>query len=116
MILPGPFEFMLGALAAWRIYKLIADDEILDRPRDWLEEHGGRYVETLLACPYCLGWWVSLAGSVGYYLAIDAPLDGPTVFAVLLVAFALSAAVVWIEILLDLTVAKKDIAETDAPE
>lgn len=113
MVVPSPFEFLLGALAAWRVFKLFADDDVLDRPRDWLEDRSAT-VEKLLSCPYCLGFWVSAGGAFGYYLVRDEPGWG-NAYGYLVTTFALSAAVVFIEILLDLTVAKKNTAEEEAP-
>lgn len=55
---PEPWAFVLLALAAWRVWKLLADDSILDRPRDWALDHV--VSEEFLLCPYCLGFWASL--------------------------------------------------------
>jgi hypothetical protein len=33
-LIPEPWEFALLALAAFRIWKLVGDDAVLDRPRD----------------------------------------------------------------------------------
>jgi hypothetical protein len=66
---PSWWEFVLLALAAYRTWKLIAEDTILDRPRNWTIKQafkiwgpkGKDYLETLLECPWCAGFWVSLA-------------------------------------------------------
>lgn len=64
---------MLG-VAGWRIFHLLAYDDILDRPRryvtklspDWHAEGdatGDRYRERLgqfIECPFCLGFWIAL--------------------------------------------------------
>lgn len=65
---PEPWEFVLLALAAFRVWKLIADDRILDRPRDWLINRISRkrgspkavYWQDFLICPWCAGFWISL--------------------------------------------------------
>ena len=110
MVVPPAWTFLLGALAAWRIYKLLSVDDILDRPRERLAPEGSRRRE-FLECPYCAGFWVSAAGSLGWYLIED--MD---VYGWLVTAFAMSAIVVFLEVLLDLTVAKKDLAEVHAEE
>lgn len=96
MVVPSPWEFALGALAAWRIWKLLADDEILDRPRDWIEERS-KFVETLLACPYCSGFWVAFVSTSVYYLVRDDPERWPVYVGATVTTFALSAAIVLIE-------------------
>ena len=72
---PEPWEFALLALAAWRVWKLIGDDTILDRPRDRLFERlGGKasargtYWGAFLYCPYCAGFWITLAWWGGWIL------------------------------------------------
>lgn len=113
MVVPSLWSFALGTLAAWRIYKLLADDAILDRPRDFLAERS-RFVEKLLACPYCLGFWISLLGTSGYYLVAHEWHGWPVAYGFLVTTFAMSGVLVFVEILLDLVVAKKDVAEVDA--
>lgn len=67
---PGPWETAVLALAAYRVWRLIADDTILDRPRAWVlgvpgwkptghETPPDGYREklaTLLTCPWCMGF------------------------------------------------------------
>lgn len=60
----SPWEFVLLALAAFRVWKLIADDEILDRPRDWIIERidlgrGQTKWQDFIICPWCAGFWIS---------------------------------------------------------
>lgn len=59
MSVPGWYELALLALAAYRTWYLIGQDTILDRPRRYITAKS-KYVETLLECPYCAGFWVSL--------------------------------------------------------
>jgi len=70
MRVPDTFALVLLGLAAFRTWKLIGDDTILDRPRDWflnrIRDVGGKnvgavYMGTLLECPWCAGFWISLA-------------------------------------------------------
>jgi hypothetical protein len=70
---PSWWEFLLLGLAAWRIFRLLAEDEILDRPRRWVLNLDPDWQEgedpnddyrfewgTFLTCPYCAGFWISL--------------------------------------------------------
>lgn len=72
---PDWWQLTLLALAAWRTFRLIAADDIFDRPRryllrlgDWeegddLAELPDNYRDNLAAfisCPYCLGFWIAV--------------------------------------------------------
>jgi hypothetical protein len=71
---PTWWGFLLMALAVFRIWKLLAEDVILDRPRarllragSWRPEHATpapRYyrdrLATFLSCPWCVSFWVGL--------------------------------------------------------
>lgn len=70
--IPGGWEAILLTLGSFRIWRLLAADTILDRPRDWLtrreqyfsDETQHLYRENLdkfLHCPWCLGFWITLA-------------------------------------------------------
>lgn len=69
MRVPDWYAILLLAFAAFRVWKLIGEDTILDWPRarviEFAFHRGGTkakdYVETLLECPWCAGFWVSLA-------------------------------------------------------
>lgn len=61
MSVPEPWEAALLALAAWRTFQLIALDEILETPRDWLLQRLSEKWELFIACPYCAGFWIALA-------------------------------------------------------
>lgn len=73
------WAFTILCLAAFRLWKL-ADDRILDRPRDWLldsvvghrGEQSGIYWSDFLRCPWCAGFWISFAT---YVVAMIGPLD-----------------------------------------
>lgn len=72
--IPSWWQFLLLALAAYRIFRLLAEDTLLDRPRrallkldpNWQEDGdytGERYREKwglFLTCPYCAGFWIAL--------------------------------------------------------
>ncbi len=76
-------------LAAYRITMLIIEDEILDVPRNAIFKRikRGGYLDTLLTCYRCLGFWVSIL-VVGLYWLF------PEVTPWILAPFALSALVV----------------------
>jgi hypothetical protein len=69
--------FIVIAFAAFRLWKLAAEDVILDKPRDWLlgttELAGGLVhykrakLATFIGCPWCLGFWISLAGFAAWH-------------------------------------------------
>lgn len=69
MTIPNWYDLVLLGLAAFRTWKLIGDDTILDRPRKWSMLMAFRiggpkakdYWETLIECPWCAGFWISLA-------------------------------------------------------
>lgn len=80
MSFPSALEVVLLAAAAWRIWHLVAEDTILERPRRWLFRQGDEWekdgdpvpddyrfgVHEFVQCPFCMGFWVSL-GWVGFY-------------------------------------------------
>jgi len=96
-VIPQPWEFALLALAAFRIWKLVGDDAVLDKPRDWvlvrLEERAS-WLDYFITCPWCAGFWITLAWW-GAWLAWG---YGTLVAATL---FALSAAVGFLGVLID---------------
>lgn len=100
MNIPTWWAALLLVGAAYRVWKLLAEDAILDRPRrwllrlgDWHEDDGGdppdEYRYTLgdfIGCPWCFGFWIVLA-TWGLWLAF------PYETVLLAVPFAMSAAV-----------------------
>lgn len=106
-MIPEPFAFVLLALASWRVWRLIAEDALLDRPRAWLlrgtPPPGGAtplpgYRETVaywLTCPYCAGFWIAVGWWAGWLL-----LDDWAVAAA--VPWAISAVVALVAVNLDL--------------
>lgn len=74
MTLPNWYGLILLSLAAFRVYRLLAEDTILDRPRRWLVrlpydwKEGRKLPEgyrekwaIFITCPWCAGFWISLA-------------------------------------------------------
>lgn len=82
MNVPDWWEAALLALAAWRVFQLLAFDTILEGPRRWalripsdwdgespLTERSYRETWALfLQCPYCAGFWVALAWWVAWLI------------------------------------------------
>lgn len=106
MSVPGWYALILLALAAFRIWRLLAEDDILNRPRRfivrvprlWKEGDpppAGVYygIVEFIECPYCLGFWVALAWWGAWQIWPHGSL-------VVAVPFALSALVVGVKNLL----------------
>lgn len=60
MTLPDWYGLVLLGLAAFRTWKLIGEDTILDWPRNWLVKRLGTKFSELIECPWCAGFWISL--------------------------------------------------------
>lgn len=86
MNVPDWYEAALLSLAAYRTWRLIALDTILDRPRAALVKRTGDHVDLFILCSWCCGAWCSL----GWWAAWQAWPHGTLVVAALA---ALSAAV-----------------------
>jgi hypothetical protein len=76
MTIPNWYVQILLGLAAFRVWKLLGDDTILDKPRAWVV-YGFRkwrgngtatYAEDFISCPWCLGFWVGLVWWGAYEL------------------------------------------------
>lgn len=86
-MIPGPWPFALLALAAYRVFWLIAEDDITAPIRERLTARGRREkTELFLTCGWCAGFWIC----VGWWLAWLALNEWAVVAAV---PFALSAVV-----------------------
>ena len=59
-------SFVLVALAAFRTWKLLGDDTILDRPRQWVCRRIGK-ADVFLTCPWCAGFWISLGWAAAWW-------------------------------------------------
>ena len=57
------FYFILMGLFSWRITHLLIDDTIMERPVNWIYKisRSNKYINKLLTCYYCLGFWVALS-------------------------------------------------------
>lgn len=78
-MIPEPYIFVLLALVAYRAWRLVAEDAILERPRRWLvrlprdwgegDSFPRKYRNELalfLNCPWCAGAWVALLTYIAY--------------------------------------------------
>ena len=105
--LPHWWWFLILSLASWRVFRLLAEDTILDKPRrkllrlgDWQEEDGEQNLPQdyrfewgiFLTCPYCAGFWLSGIALALYSLIVE----WHGVFSFLVVWFALSATVAYL--------------------
>lgn len=101
-MIPTPWTFALLALAGFRLWKLIGDDAVLDRPRDWaLDRLAPRgewsrwgWLDYFLTCPWCAGAWIVAAWWAAWWAAPQAALG-------VAVPFALSAAVGYLGVAID---------------
>jgi hypothetical protein len=100
--MPDVWLFILLALASYRVTRLVTMDKITEPifgrvrwwfERRWYEKHDGgsdthfnSKIAFMLSCPWCLGFWVSGAGTLLVSLAYG--LDYP-----ILTWFALSTVV-----------------------
>jgi len=108
-VIPEPWEFALLALAAFRLWRLIGDDGVLDRPRNWLLaqidarfDNRGDKLDYFITCPWCAGAWVSLGVYIGWLLTLgDLPDSTDDVFVGLGVWFAISAVVGYLGVTID---------------
>lgn len=71
-MLPDWWVALLLALASYRLFRLLAEDTVLERPRHWLVGLPARWKEgdqiprgyryglaSFLTCPFCLGFHIS---------------------------------------------------------
>lgn len=106
-MIPEPYQFLLLALVAYRVWRLVAEDDILERPRRWLvrlpmnwkegDSFPRKYREELalfINCPWCAGAWVSLlVYGIWLFTLGDGPHSTEDVLVGLGMWFALSCSV-----------------------
>ena len=90
---PSWWPFLLLALAAFRTWRLLAEDTILEPLRRRLVRADSTR-EEFTTCPWCAGFWISLA----WWLAWQA---WPHATLVVAVPFAISAVVALVAVNLD---------------
>jgi hypothetical protein len=54
-------DFAADALAVWRVTRLVTEDTILDRPRDWVVQNAPDKLAYLVTCPHCVSVHASAA-------------------------------------------------------
>lgn len=96
---------VLVTFASWRTYVLTARDMILDGPRDRFARVGSKRRD-FLECPYCAGFWWSGVWVLGLALVTGTPDTVSGVALTIASWWAVAAAVVIIEHLVDMVVAK----------
>jgi hypothetical protein len=73
--IPDWYALLLLGLAAYRVWRILGLDDVLDKPRRWLvrlpdywQPDGGgdlpdeyrEHLAKFIQCPWCLGFWVAL--------------------------------------------------------
>jgi hypothetical protein len=66
--IPNWYEALLLALAAWRVFQLLSEDEILERPRRYVTARLDEKWELFLLCPYCAGFWIGVVWWVAWLI------------------------------------------------
>lgn len=89
-MVPSPYELVWLALATWRIWLLLAEDDILNDQRDWAVAHTPHWFEEWLACPWCSGFWIGGILWTGWWFWGDWTLTALTPFVVSAVVGALA--------------------------
>lgn len=101
MSVPDWYELVLLSLASWRLWYLLAHDDLFDRPRRYVTRLGPEWekegdptpkgyrvrVGNWIQCPYCSGAWTAVVVWVLWLIF-------PTEVMYATVPFALSAGVI----------------------
>ena len=87
--MPDWWEALLLALAAWRVWHLIALDDLTDRLRRYVTAGRERLLD-FIECPYCLGFWVALGWVAAFAIDDTATLWAALPFAVNTVVIGVS--------------------------
>lgn len=82
MSIPTWYDLVLLSLAAFRSWKLIAEDAIFDRPRLWFVGRVPKWMVELIECPWCLGLWLGLAWWAGWQLWPKGAIIAASAFAI----------------------------------
>jgi hypothetical protein len=57
-------DLVLGVLCAYRLTQLLVWDTLLEPVTRWLASRS-RWLDELLACPHCTGFWCAVVTAVG---------------------------------------------------
>lgn len=68
MSIPYWYELVLLALAAWRCFQLLAEDDILDTPRRYVTSRLDEKWQLFIECPYCAGFWIWVAWIAAWWI------------------------------------------------
>ena len=79
--IPNWYPLVLLALAAYRVWRLLAHDTILDPLRHRLIRAESKQ-EEFLQCPYCAGFWVALVWWAAWQIWPHGTLVAASVFAI----------------------------------
>lgn len=69
-----PALFVLTSLAAYRLWRLIALDVVLDKPRGWIIRRLGLERSAWISCSWCAGFWMSAAVVAAVWSQASLPL------------------------------------------
>ncbi len=99
---PTWWQFLLLSLAAFRVWKLLAEDDVLAGPRNllvglprgwkegqWVPEGYRLGLAKFIACPWCFGFWIS-GGAALVWVYLE---EWPGTVSFLIVWLAISAVV-----------------------
>lgn len=102
-MIPNWYTLILLGLAAWRVYELLANDDILDRPRCWVlrldpnweepqpvGEHYRYALARFIRCARCFGFWVAVSWWVAWLIFPHATTIVAVPFAVSTIIIALA--------------------------
>ena len=76
---------LLIGIASYRLWRLIAEDSVIEHYRDWVLARSPAWVDAMVSCAWCLGSWVAFGVTWATDIAVG--LQAP-------VLVALAAAVV----------------------
>lgn len=62
---PGWYALILLALASYRVFRILAEDAVLDPIRERLAPEGSKRSD-FLTCPSCAGFWVCVLAWVAW--------------------------------------------------
>lgn len=96
-------EFVILAFAAARATRFVTEDSLADRPRElinnWFADKPTSKARTfwtmLLACLFCVGFWLS-AATVAVYLAASGRWHDASVWVHLIEVWAVAGAQAWL--------------------
>lgn len=114
-LIPLFYQFVLLALISYRVWRLVAEDEILEPPRRWLVRLPQTWdtddpvpkayrdkLANFITCPWCAGAWISLIIYILWMATLgEFPNSWDDVLVAFGVWFALSASVGLIRVNLD---------------